>query len=70
MDVGILTYPDPFVSTGMVREFPLADKMGRFIGSSGVLFLLCAAMLPVHYDLFLYDMRERHNRLFLREFNI
>ena len=27
-------------------------------------------MLPVHFDLFLYVMRERNNRLFLREFKV
>jgi hypothetical protein len=27
-------------------------------------------MLPVHFDLFLYVIRKRNNRLFLREFKV
>jgi hypothetical protein len=52
----------------MVREFPVADRTGRFVGISRNTSRLFAAMLPVHFDLFLYVIRKTYNRLFLREF--
>jgi hypothetical protein len=49
-------------------EFP-GKAVPRFSSGRGILdSFLHVLMLPVHSDLFLYHMRERNNRLFLRKY--
>ncbi|HXW99484.1 MAG TPA: hypothetical protein VEI51_07175, partial [Methanomicrobiales archaeon] len=60
---------DPLVSTGMVRKCHDTGCAG-FPPMAGIRDRSppVVSMLPVHSDLFLYDMRERNNRLILGEF--
>jgi hypothetical protein len=54
----------------MVRECDISDVMRIFIRLSGMISLLPGFMLPVHFDLFLYVIREKNNRLFLLKYQI
>ena len=63
------TIPGPpcFHWTGL--GIPWGGCCGVFLREVGSRFKLSfSSMLPVHVDLFLYYMRERNNRLFLRKY--